>query len=442
MHRLIKHTILTAASVLMAAFLPFTALADTKTSSGGPGVAKESEAAEETAPEIPQEPEAPGPVVYYSGYFSGNGWSAVRENGAPLNTSGTLEAVSMRVENVDGGISYRVYLQRGGWQPWTADGEAAGLPDEGNIVEAIEVRLTGNVAQHLDVYYSTTLSSQGTLGWSKNGQASGSIGYGYPIQDFQVKLTAKIGEAPGSTDNRIISIFQQGFQEVDGVRKFLYDDGTPHNGWMDYEDGNRYYIMGGDVLTGWQYLDGMKFYFDENGALVQDLNPIIGIQPSYQIRINKQMNCLTVYTKDGDNGYIVPVKAMLCSTGDDTPLGTFYTPEKYRWQLMVNDTWTQYATRIKAGAGFLIHSICYEKPDNMTLLVDGYNYLGINKSLGCVRLVAANAKWIYDNCRLGTEVVIYEDPVPGPFYKPTVTPIPWDQTWDPTDPNINIAAES
>ena len=97
------------------------------------------------------------------------------------------------------------------------------------------------------------------------------------------------------------------------------------------------------------------------------------------MKVNKTLNCLTVYAKDGNNGYILPVKAMLTSVGDDTPIGTFYTPEKYRWRLMVNDTYTQYATRITQG--FLLHSITYEEPDINKLMTVGYNGLGVTLSL-------------------------------------------------------------
>ena len=141
----------------------------------------------------------------------------------------------------------------------------------------------------------------------------------------------------------------------------------PYSGWLDY-DGARFYFQNGAAVTGWQYIDGLKFYFGPQGVLVQDLDPVLGIQPSYQLRVNKALNCLTVYAKDGDNGYIIPVKAMLTSVGDDTPLGTFYTPEKYRWRLMVNDTYTQYATRLTAGQGFLFHSITYASPVSYTHL--------------------------------------------------------------------------
>ncbi|MDI9242901.1 GBS Bsp-like repeat-containing protein [Fusibacillus kribbianus] len=219
------------------------------------------------------------------------------------------------------------------------------------------------------------------------------------------------------------------------VPVFSYGTST---GWYDTNGslGERYYLINGTAVTGWRYIGGLKYYFYPNGVLCQNVDDLIGPQSSYVLKLNKQMNCLTVYANDGINGYVIPVKSMLTSTGDDTPLGTFYTPEKYRWRAMVNGTYAQYATRLTAGQGFLFHSITYEKRDNHTLLTVGYNMLGINKSLGCIRLVCGEAYWIYSRCPLHTKVVIYNDGSnPGPFYRPIVNPIPSNQRWDPTDPN-------
>ena len=49
-----------------------------------------------------------------------------------------------------------------------------------------------------------------------------------------------------------------------------------------------------------------------------------------------------------------------------------------------------------------------------------------------------DAKWIYDNCPVGTKVTIYDSKDPGPLGKPT--PIRIDvnspyRGWDPTDPD-------
>ena len=108
---------------------------------------------------------------------------------------------------------------------------------------------------------------------------------------------------------------------------------------------------------------------------------------------------MTIFAQDGANGFIIPVKTYLTSTGPDTPIGTFQTPAKYRWRDMNHGIFTQYATRIYKG--FLIHSILYSRPDPMTLDPLTYNYLGIAESAGCVRLLYGDAKWVYDNCALG-----------------------------------------
>lgn len=205
-------------------------------------------------------------------------------------------------------------------------------------------------------------------------------------------------------------------------------------GWYDME-GSRYYLLNGTAVTGWRYIGGLKYYFYPNGALCQNVDSLIGVQSRYVIKVNKQMNCITIYASDGINGFVIPVRSMLCSTGDDTPLGTFYTPQKYRWQGMFNGTYAQFATRLTRGQGFLFHSITYsQKGNNHSLLTEGYNGLGVTRSAGCIRLVCGDAYWIYTRCVLGTEVTVYNSSTPGPFYRPVVAPIPANQNYDPTDP--------
>lgn len=52
------------------------------------------------------------------------------------------------------------------------------------------------------------------------------------------------------------------------------------------------------------------------------------------------------------------------------------------------------------------------------------------------RLTAGDAKWIYDNCKLKTTVVIYSKTGYEPLKKPTAYKLPSWHTWDPTDPNM------
>lgn len=353
------------------------------------------------------------------------------------NAEGDISAFAMDLKNFEGigGVSYRAYTNTGGYLWWYHDGIQTGVVGSGSWVEAIQIQLSGQAEKMYDVYYSVTSSGQGKMGYAKNGEVAGTVDIGEKILSIEVVLVPKGSAGPQSAAPRYKSAASSRLSVAENATVMFNEDGSVYNGWLS-DDFVRYYFENGYAKTGWQYIDGYKFYFDSCGRLVQDVDSLIGKQSDYLLKVNKTLNCLTVYAKDGNNGYIIPVKAMLTSVGDDTPIGTFKTPEKYRWRLMVNDTYTQYATRITQG--FLFHSITYATPNENNLLTVGYNGLGVSRSLGCVRLNCRNSKWVYDNCHLGTTVQVYEDAnVASPFDKPELVPISDQQTWDPTDPKFN-----
>lgn len=353
---------------------------------------------------------------------------------AVYGQNGQIINLNMKLNQVAGAISYGVYVNNGGYLPWQGDGAIAGGTEESTYIEAIQVAITGEAAKLYNVYYRGVSALAGQHGWASNEEMMGTVDRGDHLTSIEVYLVPKENGAPGSYEGRFFTNHSESISIGDTGTTYRSADGSGFTGWVDH-DRSRYYFVDGQAVTGWQYIDGLKFYFNERGALIMDVDPIIGPQSSYQLKVNKELNCLTVYAKDGDNGYILPVKSMLTSVGDDTPIGTFRTPEKYRWRFMVNETYTQYATRITAG--FLFHSITYETTKEDTLITPGYNMLGVTRSLGCVRLNCWNAKWVYDNCKLGTEVVIYNDgTTPGPFFKPYQVWIPADQKYDPTDPKF------
>ncbi|MCR5848491.1 MAG: L,D-transpeptidase [Lachnospiraceae bacterium] len=158
---------------------------------------------------------------------------------------------------------------------------------------------------------------------------------------------------------------------------------------------------------------------------------------TYLVRINKAACTVTVYSKDEIGNYTVPCRAMVCSSGNATPLGTYKMGGSARWLLFDEGTVGQYARRITGHIWF--HSVMYSKRSPDTLLWGEYNKLGTVCSHGCIRLTAEDAKWIYDYCEAGTYIEIYSDADnPGPLGKPEVQYIDGNDPrcgWDPTDPD-------
>lgn len=379
--------------------------------------------------------------------LSQQNWSVPYVNDQEITSEGAgFSAVSTFLENIHGDLLYRTYSTANGWSDWALNGQQTSHAATMVPVEAIQYRFKGPVADKYDIYYMTTLSDGTQTGWAKNGQTAGTMGRGLHLTGFRLAFFVKGTAGNLNTSNPLAAATADGIQNIDGVMRYIHGgDGSNYTGW-GWQENNQYYFKDSYPVTGWQYIDGYKYYFGEDGRLVTDVEALLPAGGPYLLKINKEMNCLTVYAQDGGNGFIIPVKAFLTSVGDDTPVGTFKTPEKYRWRLMIHDLYTQYATRLNPGMPILLHSIIYDRQDPFSVWASTYNNLGIARSAGCIRLATIDSKWIYDNCAIGTTVVVYNGPDPGPFERPTILyEIPFEQTWDPTDPNLTqeqIAAET
>lgn len=242
---------------------------------------------------------------------------------------------------------------------------------------------------------------------------------------------------------------------------FDQDTGIMATGWT-YHSGNTYYYDGngrmvhgrytvdgvtynfdewtGVLKTGWRYENGYKVFYNADGTLCQNVESLIGKQSSYYLKVNTSTNTVTVFAKDGANGYIIPVKKMICSTGlpaTPTIKGTFTLRRAGRWYTLMGPVYGQYVTQISGP--YFFHSAWYHVNGNIrSLSVSEYRKLGNNASHGCVRLTVADAKWIYDNCN-GSTVYIYSGADTDPLSKPTrpnPVVISGDWGYDPTDPAI------
>lgn len=194
------------------------------------------------------------------------------------------------------------------------------------------------------------------------------------------------------------------------------------------------------------YLDGQQNSIDSNVVVIgtdKELNNNVENNTSpYYIKVNVQSNVVTIYKKDGNGKYNIPLKAMICSCGAATPVEGTYSLKKYnnwKWKTLVGKEYAQYATQISGD--ILFHSVPYtKKGDNTTLKYAEYDKLGEIATVGSVQLKVIDAKWIYENCPAGTQVTFYTSENAGPLGVPTSQLITEDEQvrgWDPTDPDEN-----
>ena len=176
----------------------------------------------------------------------------------------------------------------------------------------------------------------------------------------------------------------------------------------------------------------IRYLYYSDDTRIMDPLSVMEKPDKYYIYVNKTACQVVVYAKD--KKVFIPVKSFVCSPGEDTPIGTFNTTKKYRWLPLSDDSFGQWSTRIVEH--ILFHSVMYAEEDNKTLNVEAFNKLGTLCSHGCVRMQAGDAKWIYDNCEIGTRVTIYESDGFEPFEVPAAPVLEADHTWDPSDPEV------
>jgi uncharacterized protein YvpB len=111
-----------------------------------------------------------------------------------------MEAFRLSVAgSVPGGVEYSAHVQDIGWTGWAADGAVAGAEGQNKRVEAVRIRLTGEMANRFDVYYRAHVQNLGWMGWAKNGASAGTRSVGYAMEAFEIVVMIKGAPAPGST---------------------------------------------------------------------------------------------------------------------------------------------------------------------------------------------------------------------------------------------------
>ena len=176
--------------------------------------------------------------VSYRAHVQNIGWQRYVSDGETAGTTGRglrVEALSLKVVGVNGGIRYRAHVQNVGWQGWHADGEDCGTTGRGLRVEALQVELTGAASANYDVYYRTHVQNVGWTSWTKNGATSGTTGRGLRVEAVQV-LLVKHGQAIPTGDGVAYSKLANATYSSPTIR---YQAHVQSVGWQsETNDGN------------------------------------------------------------------------------------------------------------------------------------------------------------------------------------------------------------
>ena len=159
--------------------------------------------------------------VEYRTHVQSFGWQGWKYNGMMSGTSGKakrLEGINIKLTNkpYSGSIVYTTHVQSIGWQgnennvnTWFRDGQMAGTSGRAKRLEAIRIALTGEMAEHYDVYYRVHAQTYGWLAWAKNGEAAGTAGLSKRLEGIQIVLIPKGGAAPANNYGGVVTTNKQ-----------------------------------------------------------------------------------------------------------------------------------------------------------------------------------------------------------------------------------------
>jgi uncharacterized protein YjdB len=153
------------------------------------------------------------PNIKYQSHIQDIGWQGIKTNGELSGTTGQskrMEAMKIAVDNapVSGGIEYRSHVQDIGWQGYVANNAMTGTMKQSKRMEALSIRLTGELAQHFDVYYRVHAKNFGWMDWASNGQDAGTSGFSYQLESIEIRLVKKGTAAPGAVKRYFVQYKQ------------------------------------------------------------------------------------------------------------------------------------------------------------------------------------------------------------------------------------------
>ena len=96
-------------------------------------------------------------------------------------------------------IYYKSHCQNIGWAAYAYNGAVSGSIGQSLRMEAIEIKLSGEIAKYYDVVYRTHVQNIGWQNWKKNGETAGTTGQSLRVEAIEIKLVAKSSSQNTST---------------------------------------------------------------------------------------------------------------------------------------------------------------------------------------------------------------------------------------------------
>lgn len=121
--------------------------------------------------------------------FGLTGWLSIA-NSSNIFTG--LE-ISLPATVYGGDIEYNVHMANIGWtNKYLKNGQRAGTGWPTNRIEAMKVRLTGEISNHYDIYYRVKINNSNNWeAWCKNDEVAGTVGESKKINAIQITLVPK-----------------------------------------------------------------------------------------------------------------------------------------------------------------------------------------------------------------------------------------------------------
>lgn len=123
----------------------------------------------------------------WSHYFADNSYGMAPAGGYITAVQATLHN---QPEGMSGTIEYKVNLSGSGWLDWQSNAHEAGGVEGEMPLEAVCIRLTGDLAEYYDVLYSVLQNNVWT-DWVKNGEEAGQSGVGLRVDGLRMSVARR-----------------------------------------------------------------------------------------------------------------------------------------------------------------------------------------------------------------------------------------------------------